>query len=161
MTAEEFGTWRERAVRGYAAEHVRAGNWNPQDAEELAAKETDKLLPEGLNTAGMLFLVAESSVGSVVGMVWVALHRQGEDGAWIYDIEVVPEHRGHGYGRALLRATEREVEKRGGTSIGLNVFGDNVIARRLYESAGYDTISVQMRKRVGHGLGSTRRTSDG
>jgi ribosomal protein S18 acetylase RimI-like enzyme len=149
MTQEEFGTFRERAIRQYAAEHVRAGNWSPERAEELAAKETDELLPDGLNTAGMLFLVGESRTNSVVGVAWVALHREGCEGAWIYDIEVAREHRGHGYGHALLRATEREVEKHGGTSIGLNVFGDNVVARRLYEAAGYDTISVQMRKRLG------------
>jgi hypothetical protein len=43
--------------------------------------------------------------------------------AWIFDIDVAPEHRGRGYGRALLQAAEREVEQRGVKSIGLNVFG--------------------------------------
>jgi ribosomal protein S18 acetylase RimI-like enzyme len=146
MTAAEFAAFRERAIREYAEEHVRAGDWSPDQAEELAAKETDGLLPRGHETPGMLLLVAETPSGNVIGIVWVALEREGKEGAWIYDIEIVPDQRGRGYGRALLRAAEREVEERGGRSIGLNVFGGNAVARHLYESSGYETTSLQMRK---------------
>jgi ribosomal protein S18 acetylase RimI-like enzyme len=82
----------------------------------------------------------------VVGVVWIALEREGKEEAWIYDIEIVPEHRGRGHGRALLAAAEREVVKHGGRSIGLNVFGRNTAARGLYASAGYEITSLQMRK---------------
>lgn len=34
----------------------------------------------------------------------------------------------------------------GGQALGLNVFGFNNTARRLYESLGYETISIKMRK---------------
>jgi ribosomal protein S18 acetylase RimI-like enzyme len=146
MTVEEFGAFRERSISEYAAEHVRAGDWSPNRAEGLAARQTDELLPDGLGTAGMLFLVAETRTDGVVGMVWVALEREGRVGAWIYAIEVVPEQRGRGYGRALLRAAEGEVERNGGTSVGLNLFGGNVVARRLYESSGYDITWLDMRK---------------
>jgi ribosomal protein S18 acetylase RimI-like enzyme len=148
MTANEFRAFRDRTIREYAAEHVRAGNWAAERANQLAANETDDLLPEGPNTAGMLLLVAETTTAEAVGVVWVALECEGKEGAWIYDIEIVPEQRGRRYGRALLRAVEREVEKHGGRSIGLNVFGENAIARRLYESSGYEITSMQMRKRL-------------
>jgi hypothetical protein len=55
-------------------------------------------------------------------------------------------------------AAERETAQRGVTTIGLNVFGANVVVRRLYESAGYDVTSLQMRKplRSDHELPSAR-----
>jgi ribosomal protein S18 acetylase RimI-like enzyme len=83
----------------------------------------------------------------VVGLVWVGRAPGKRVGWWIYDVEVVPGQRGRGYGRALLKAAEREARRGGGDSIGLNVFGANNVARGLYESSGYQVASIQMRKR--------------
>jgi ribosomal protein S18 acetylase RimI-like enzyme len=149
MTAAEFEAYRERSIKGYAAEHVRAGNWSPSQAEALAAKETDDLLPAGLETPGMVLLAAETASAGLIGIVWVELQHRQTTGAWIYDIEILSEQRGRGYGRALLREAEREVEKQGIESIALNVFGGNAIARGLYESSGYEITSLVMRKRLG------------
>jgi hypothetical protein len=60
MTQEEFSGYRRRAISEYAAEHVRAGNWKPETAEQRAAQETDELLPDGVDTAGMVLLVGET-----------------------------------------------------------------------------------------------------
>jgi ribosomal protein S18 acetylase RimI-like enzyme len=149
MTAGEFAAYRARSIKGYAAEHVRAGNWSPSQAEELAAKETDDLLPDGVDTPGMLLLAAETASAGLIGIVWVELKHRQTTGAWIYDIEIIPDQRGRGYGRDLLRAAEREVEKLGVKSIALNVFGGNRAARHLYESSGYEITSLFMRKRLG------------
>lgn len=151
MTAAEFAAYRARAIRDYAAEHIRAGNWSPNQAEELAAKETDDLLPDGVDTSGMLLLAAETASAGLIGIVWVELRHRQTTGAWIYDIEIVPEQRGRGYGRSLLRAAEREVEKQGVKSIALNVFSGNAVARNLYESSGYEITSLFMRKKLDSG----------
>lgn len=148
MTAAEFADYRERTISDYAAEHVRAGNWSPSQAEQLAAQQTDELLPHGVETPGMLLLIAETAGEGVIGIVWIELQHRQTTGAWIYDIVIVPEQRGRGYGRALLRAAEREVEKHGVKSIALNVFGGNTAARHLYESSGYEVTSLFMRKRL-------------
>ena len=87
MTGPEFDAFRRRAVGEYAAEHVRAGEWNPDQAEELAEKETNELLPDGLDTPGMLLLVGENAGAEVIGLVWVALQREQGPGAWIYDAQ--------------------------------------------------------------------------
>lgn len=155
MTAAEFSSFRERLIREYAAEHVRVGNWSPDRAGELAAKETDDLLPDGVDTPRMLLLAAKTETAGLIGVAWVALEHERAPGAWIYDIEIVPEQRGRGHGRALLRAVEREVKKRSAKSISLNVFGSNAIARELYESSGYEVTSMYMRKQLGAG-GSAR-----
>jgi ribosomal protein S18 acetylase RimI-like enzyme len=148
MTPEEFAAFRARAVSEYARAHVQSGEWLPEDAERLAAEETDSLLPRGLDTPGMLLLFAETEEHGIVGMTWLALARSDRPGGWIYDIEVVPERRGEGFGRALLEAVERLVAEHGVESLGLNVFADNGVARGLYDACGYEATSLHMIKRL-------------
>jgi ribosomal protein S18 acetylase RimI-like enzyme len=145
MTPDEFDRYRRRAIREYAAEHVRAGDWSQEAAERRAERETDDLLPDGVDTAGMALLVAEAE-GELVGIVWLGRAPRQQVGWWIYDIEVIAAQRRRGYGRALLEAAEREAQSRGADAIGLNVFGGNDAARQLYESSGYQVTSIQMRK---------------
>jgi ribosomal protein S18 acetylase RimI-like enzyme len=47
-----------------------------------------------------------------------------------------------------MLAGEDFARTHGAESIGLNVFGQNTGARALYEDLGYETVSVQMRKRL-------------
>lgn len=148
MTAAEFETYRAKLVPEYAAEHVRAGDWTADQAETLAAREVNALLPAGPDSSGMLLLVASTPGGEAVGVLWVALDRRPGE-AWIYDIEVNQEYRGKGYGRALLQAAEQEAAQHGSKAIGLNVFGTNTVARQLYESAGYQITAMNMRKELG------------
>ena len=149
MTAAEFAVFRAETAREYAAQKVEAGEYVPDGAAERALKDMDALLPDGVDTQGMFFLVAEAG-GDVVGRVWVTLQHPSSppDTAWIYAIDVLPEHRGKGYSRALLTAAEQETARCGVPFLGLNVFGANETARRLYESAGYEIKSIQMRKEL-------------
>ncbi len=41
---------------------------------------------------------------------------------------------------------EAEARSHGMTSLGLNVHGQNKVARSLYDSLGYDVMSLQMKK---------------
>ncbi len=150
MTGEEFAQYRSRLVTGYAAEHVRAGDWSLAEAETLASEETDRLLPGGADSPGMLLRIAETLEGEPAGIIWIALeHRPGSgQGGWIYDIEVAEQLRGKGYGRVLLEAGEREAAGRGVAALGLNVFGSNTVARHLYEGSGYEITTLQMRKHL-------------
>jgi ribosomal protein S18 acetylase RimI-like enzyme len=147
MSAVEFAAFRASTVREYADQKVEAGEWPEAGAVEQAVQQTDSLLPQGQDTPGMVLLTAEAPDGTVAGQIWVAV-RSGatQTEAWIYAIEVRPEHRGRGYSRALLAAAERAAAGRGATAIGLNVFGHNAVARRLYETSGYEITAVQMSK---------------
>ncbi|TFD82372.1 hypothetical protein [Cryobacterium psychrophilum] len=51
-----------------------------------------------------------------------------------------------GLGRRAMQLGEAEARRLGATSMGRNVFGYNVNARAPYESLGYETTAVQMRK---------------
>jgi ribosomal protein S18 acetylase RimI-like enzyme len=147
MTADEFREFRSALVISYAASHVEAGDWSAAEAQQRAADDMDALLPQGAGTPGHLVLTALAPGGQPAGHLWIKLNQTPHNGgAWLYDIVVAPQYRGQGYGRALLAAAERETARHGGRSLGLNVFGANAVARHLYESAGYLTTALQMRK---------------
>ncbi|MDN3905792.1 GNAT family N-acetyltransferase [Arthrobacter sp. YD2] len=75
--------------------------------------------------------------------------RSSSDAWWVSDIEIHEDHRGKGYGRAAMQLAEVAAAEQGAATLGLNVFGYNTVARDLYESLGYETVSMQMRKPVG------------
>ena len=150
MTQPEYDVWRLALAEAYAQEQVAAGRWAPDEALALSFSSTDDLLPDGPSTEGMLLLKGIRPDGVPVGVLWISLtHPRGApDCAFLYDIEVVEEHRGAGYGRALLAAAEDAVRARGISALELNVFGGNERAIRLYASSGYEVATQQMRKNL-------------
>lgn len=148
MTTAEFATYRERTIREYGAERADADGTSLEEAIAAAEAQTDRLLPGGPLTDGMRVLVAESADGERIGILWVGVHRPGGAQAWIYDIEIEADRRGQGLGRELLALAEPEARALGATELGLNVFAVNTVARHLYETAGYEPIATQLRKRL-------------
>ena len=149
MREDEWDVWRTRAIQLYAEDLIRNEAMEVDRAQQQAAREFDELLGDGLHTPGSHVLIAEDPAsGERVGHLWYGPRsRQPDpDVVWLYDIAVEPELRGRGYGRALLRLLEDEVRASGAARIELNVFGDNLPARHLYESAGYAEMSRQMAK---------------
>ncbi len=82
-----------------------------------------------------------------VGSLWLATREERNPGEWfVYDIVIDKEFRGKGFGRSTMQAAEGYVKSQGGTRLALNVFGPNAVARGLYESLGYETMAIGMRK---------------
>jgi ribosomal protein S18 acetylase RimI-like enzyme len=52
-------------------------------------------------------------------------------------VEVRPDLRGQGYGRAIMQLAALWAQQRAAHAIGLNVFSHNTMARDLYERLGY------------------------
>ena len=146
MTPDEFAAWQEHSATEYATEVSAARGIPLEDARRIAAASFDRHLPDGQGTPGVHLMVGEDAAGIRVGIVWVGPNPDGVGPAWVYDIEVEESRRGGGWGRALMLEAERLAREDGYAEIGLNVFGSNAVARRLYESLGYRTSSVQMRK---------------
>lgn len=149
MTADRFAAFLDHVRVDYANQIIRSGA-----SREAAVAKTEAdlaaLLPEGFATPGHLFLTATDVEEGEVGVLWLAVPPvpAEPDSAWIYGMEVDERHRGRGYGRALMLAAEDECRRRGLTSLGLNVFGGNDVAIRLYDSLGYAVTAQQMRKDV-------------
>ncbi|MBA3410843.1 MAG: GNAT family N-acetyltransferase [Geodermatophilaceae bacterium] len=144
MIEAEFGEWKPRAIQRYGEQQVQAGNVSADKAQEWAAGEYAKLLPQGLHSRGHHLLIAEQE-SQRIGMLWLFIHA-GDRPAFVYYVEVDPAIRGQGLGRAVMTAGEQYVTEHGATSIGLHVFGHNLVARRLYDQMGYQVSSSNMIK---------------
>lgn len=68
---------------------------------------------------------------------------------WVWDIAIDADKRGRGLGRPAMLLGEEYARARGAHTLGLSVAGFNTGARGLYESLGYETTSVKMRKKLG------------
>lgn len=146
MTATERDHYRDALRAGYVQQQVELGGFSASDAEERADSSMATHWPEGVPAQGHHVFVAEAE-GQVVGRLWLAAAAPepavpGQ--AWIFDIEVEPEARGNGYGRDLMQAAVGQARALGCTSVGLNVFGGNDVAIRLYQSMGFRTRAMQM-----------------
>lgn len=145
LTRSEFDV-RIAALKAlYAVDEVQAGRGSPAEVEARIERQFATLLPDGLATEGQLLLAGEAE-GEVVGFLWIGLPTPERPQAWIFEITVDEAHRRRGHGRALMLAAEAELRARGVTRLGLNVFGHNPGALRLYESLGFETTSRQMSK---------------
>ncbi|WFE24622.1 GNAT family N-acetyltransferase [Solwaraspora sp. WMMD937] len=154
MTQSEYDVRIPALVAGYAGDLLRSGRATTETALTESRRQHAELVPDGLATERMLFLVVRQTGtddARPVGWIWVGLPdpAEPERPAWIYNIEVDTAHRGTGYGRAILAAVEPVLAARGVTRLGLNVFGDNLAARRLYESTGFTVTAQQMVKPIG------------
>ncbi|WP_326968911.1 GNAT family N-acetyltransferase [Arthrobacter sp. CG_A4] len=81
-----------------------------------------------------------------VGYIWIGPQSGQREAWWVFDVEIQPALRSKGFGRQAMILGEAEARRLGATSIGLNVFGYNANARKLYESLGYEATAIQMRK---------------
>lgn len=81
-------------------------------------------------------LLAADAGGRLAGSA-LLLFRRGARVARLYSLAVDPAWRGHGVGRRLLDACEREAGRRGCTHVRLEVRVDNQAAQALYEGRGY------------------------
>jgi ribosomal protein S18 acetylase RimI-like enzyme len=148
MTSAEYDIFHQHTIIEYARAHSSVGSWSEEDALENSKQAIEELLPDRESTEKMLVLTALDAGGVSIGYLWIGLQRRGGSPgeAWIYDIELYEEFRGKGYGRALLAVAEKEVKNLGAKKLGLNVFGNNSVARHLYDSAGFTTTALQMSK---------------
>lgn len=88
------------------------------------------------------YIVLEGEDDSLIGYAGVLVVGEEAD---IQTIAIVPEARGRGFGRLLMRELLDEAEHRGATQVFLEVRADNSVARRLYESLGFAEIAVRPR----------------
>jgi ribosomal protein S18 acetylase RimI-like enzyme len=137
MTPEEFEAWREKDVREYAKDWAARGV--PED-EALAKSLEDqrKILPDGIATAGMEFLVLEHE-GERAGLLWLSLAAGESEPAYVFQVSTEAALRGRGHGRTLMLLAEARAVAAGRGVLGLNVFAGNAPAERLYDSLGYRT----------------------
>jgi len=143
MNTSEFQQYLSYAIKNFAEEQIKSGNWEQQDAISKATEEHKKLLPDGEETENnYLFIIRDGE--QEIGMIWLA-HKTSEKG-FIYDVNIWEGNQGKGYGKQAMKEVERVAKKIGLKKIGLHVFGHNKVARGLYEKLGYMETNIKMEK---------------
>ncbi len=146
LPAERFERWLERSTHEYLRDLIATGQPGPQ--AESAARQTMQQAFEGRGPRGTnaVFDVVDNELG-IVGYLWVGTDASDDPSSWwIWDFLIEDEFRGRGFGKSAMLLAENYARSQGAATLGLNVFGFNTTARRLYESVGYETTSLKMRK---------------
>jgi ribosomal protein S18 acetylase RimI-like enzyme len=138
LTAAEFDSWRARELRGYVADIVNSGSLAPAEAMARGESQMAELLPQGLDTPGQIFRVLVAG-STPVADLWLT-DRLSPGVSFVYSVATFEKFRGRGYGRAIMKVAAACARVAGSEYLGLNVFGHNDVAIRLYESLGYRVV---------------------
>jgi ribosomal protein S18 acetylase RimI-like enzyme len=136
--------WLVETRTSYVEQRIEAGD-SPDEAEANASRSLEQLVPGGSPAPGQL--IGRLRLGDeTVGRLWVGPAGPDPERWWVWDIAIREDQRGRGLGRQAMVLAEELARSHGATTIGLNVFGQNQIARGLYASLDYREQAVQMRK---------------
>lgn len=134
MTEHAFLEYQSASIADYAQDLLANGLAADMEAAlERSMQQQEELLPDGLHSPGE-YLWTVRNDAEKIGILWV---HSDDARSFIYDIEMLPTARGHGYGTETLRAAAAHTRDIGLPTLALNVFGSNERARRLYEREGY------------------------
>ncbi|MCE5235477.1 MAG: GNAT family N-acetyltransferase [Clostridiaceae bacterium] len=134
---EPLGISLRKAVNADAGELRRmdAIFWN----EPEPPAEDAKRLPEEEEKRGVTAYLAQKD-GAIVGKINLQQSESGVSG--IYGFGVLKEHRGKGYGRAILLTALKKLKEAGAKDVLLQVVPENERALNLYKSCGFQETSV-------------------
>ncbi len=148
LREDELPAYVEHTRAAYERELVDQAGLKHEAAAKKTEADWSRLLPDGTVPAdNELYAIEDEATGERIGELWFA-ERDGdsERTLYVYSIEVAPEFRGRGYGRAAMQLFEAEARRRGLARASLTVLGGNVVARSLYRSLGYAERAVFMSK---------------
>ncbi|MGC4940185.1 mycothiol synthase [Kribbella sp. DT2] len=133
VPGQDDAAWLKVNAAAFAS-HPEQGLWT-------AADLTDRFQQDWFDPEGF-FLAVDRETGEVAGFHWTKIeHNEGE----VYVVGVSPTHQGSGLGKALtLQGLHHLQETRGLEAITLYVDGTNTPARRLYESLGFTTATLDV-----------------
>lgn len=148
MRDDEFAAWLPKMRIRYAEDMVRDAGLPPERATAKAEEDIERLFPGGEPSAEQFVFVVEAE-GEPVGDLWLAERDDSfQRSLFVFDICLDESQRGKGYGKVAMLFAEEEARRRGHDRVGLNVFGRNEVARRLYKSLGYEENAVAMSKKL-------------
>jgi ribosomal protein S18 acetylase RimI-like enzyme len=140
----DLDAWLKNTLIRYIDERVAAGD-SLAEAEANAHASVEHLFPHGSPAPGQLIGHLVSS-RQTIGYLWIGVAGTDPGRWWVWDIMIDDEFRGRGHGREAMLLAEELARREGASTIGLNVFGHNQVARSLYSSLGFRETAVQMRK---------------
>ena len=150
MSKPFFASYIEELIVQYARENVESGRWQKTGSLTRSRRDIERLLPRGIETDNNHFFEMKvPEVNETVGMIWLSLENSSTTSTvFIYDLEIKAEHRRKGYAKLALKEIEDFAATHNIVNIGLHVFSHNSAAQKLYAKMGYETVSVNMVKRI-------------
>lgn len=147
MSQEDYKDYLARAVKDYAHDKVKAGTWQPDEADRLSRESFQSLLPEGPNTDGE-YLFSITLESKVIGYTW--LHRGNglKPSAFIYDLSLFEHFQKKGYGTQVMQLLYDIAKELDCVKISLHVFAHNQAAVNLYKKSGYEFTDFSMSKSI-------------
>jgi GNAT superfamily N-acetyltransferase len=160
MTWDDFDHWSPHSLRGAAAQLAASGLLPEAEADARVTQQLLEQLPFGVATPDhRLWTVRSTAPGAApVGHLWMRVRPSGHEvEAFVLDVDVLPELRGRGWGRAAMLAGEQAAREAGASVVRLNVYAHNTAGVRLYEGLGYGVVGATLLRSLG-GLPTPRPT---
>lgn len=165
--------YRESDWDAFLALDIETGlislRYAPEEDREAFQKRWPDVLREryqwsatGPTTDKAALWVLEDDDGSYAGHLWLREQEDPLTGVlqlWVVTMAIVARYRSRGYGRLLAERAMEEARTRGIRSIGLEVDADNVVARKLYEEIGFQTVKLRMTSVLRNNAYPSRRPS--
>ncbi len=150
LSSHELPAWRRVQSTAYIAERMGTGE-SAEQAHAAAAASDRQFFPGGVPLAGhlVLIVVVTEANGTEItaGTVWLGPRDAATPHQWwVWSIDIDESRRGQGIGRRTMELAEEVARDHGAATLGLNVFGQNHVARALYDSLGYQPTAITMRK---------------
>jgi len=156
-TADVFDHWFQESADRQAEDRAWAEGGDVSTHRAQVSAMIPQLLPDGKDTPGHTFRVAQTEAGADVAFVWFGIvPGMPSSVKLLFDVYVAPEHRRKGYARTILTRMLTEMSAEGVEEVLLHARGDNAPALTLYESLGFMRTEtsphgkqVQMRLQLG------------
>lgn len=148
MTEEEFDQYLAYYIPDYAKD-LSENYMIPFEKAMNESKELmEQLLPNKQNSEEQLvYNIYSTDEDKTVGVIWYNIQSDSNK-AYIYHIFIKEEFRKKGFATLVLQELEETMKSVGITSMGLNVFGTNPNAYKLYKKLGYQVQSTAMGKKI-------------
>lgn len=127
---------------------MRGSKFTEEKAVRLIDKELAGILPNSKETLGHFFFeIFDGNTDTKIGIAWLFI-QYDTNSSFLFDIYLEQSARGKGLGRSTLTVIESFVKLEGASTLSLNVFAENNIARSLYQSSGFQEVNIDMIKEL-------------
>ena len=141
LTNDEFDLWFDLSSQRQAADRAWASGRSVSDELKDVKAMIPHLLPDGKDTTGHNFRLAQGIDGQAVAFIWLgSLPEVSDDSKFLFDIYVIPEARKQGHGRTVLETMLESLRLEGVLNVSLQVRGDNTGAIALYNKLGFGIV---------------------
>lgn len=149
MSEKEFEEYAERSCATFARTSPRYRDTNFEAAlKEVREDFFSRIMPDGFSSKGH-FLFNIINGNARVGYIHLAEYpKPGSKTIFAWDFEIFEPYRRQGFAKKAMAAVAKLLLAKGYSRVSLNVFGNNGVAIKLYESMGFNITQIQMSREL-------------